>query len=1031
MERKLFLHALGMILLLLVAACGGGAQEPEPEPAVEATAGAVEEQAEEVDVAEEPTDAPEPTAEAEEADADDSESNSDYYPVTVEDEFGELTFDAKPERVIVLREELLEMMLVLDEKPVGFSGRLEIETGDVITDHPYLSEEILGTPTYVGFATEPSIERIIELNPDLILFPNDGGADNEAYESLVQVAPTFAFNPQAVGSWKEGVSKLGIIFNKEAEAAEVVAQFESTIEQLEDELTGLVEEVPRVAVIYLPDPSTTFILGRNFALGGLVESLGFTVVEPEGIDLGPFGAAVVDVEALANIETDSILTFQFSEGVQEGFQAELFLEGLDVPVVRNVLDIGRPYTGPISEEFYLEQFQAGMIAAYGPSAAGITSGESDSCEDGFVLFDHEFLATDPVCIPENPERVAALDLASIELMLASGQELIAGSTPLTFFLGNVAPEWGAAFAAQTAGLPALGFPTNLEVLVEVDPDLIVTSVNFMEPGVEEQMAEIAPTVIYNNASQERFQEWVPNLLFAGAAMGLSEEAEALVAGYEERVAALQGALGDSIDGQTVSVVLPREEEGTLGMRMGGSFSGTIFNDVGIQAPEAQQPLTNEASGSVSTDISKEQWNLIDADYLVIYGVTSTPEGTTEANEAIVQLAEDPIWNTLSVVQNEQVFVAGAHWHGFGLLSAHRVLDDMFAFLAGVEPTVPNPLASPETATIGGGGSSAESASAPGGCEAGFRLFDHELLATDPVCVPENPEAVAMFETFGMEAIIALQSDKAVVAGRDYQLQVLGSFPGFSDQIDAVFGNLPDAGFFPINVEVLAEAEPDLIVTYNLLMEQDEQLSAIAPTVYVNLDPSQLTLQRLVDFHSDLWAGQELIDELLIPYEERAAALGDVIGEEINGQEVVIGRYDGDGEGFKLFAGSTPYQVLADAGYEPPAEFAAELADINTNFPFGMRPISLEELPYADRDFLFIYDLASPVPDPDSMSDGLTALVENPIFGTLTVVQEDRLFLEESYWNFNGIFSSHYIIDDLVKRLAPDEADSIPPNPYRP
>lgn len=27
------------------------------------------------------------------------------------------------------------------------------------------------------------------------------------------------------------------------------------------------------------------------------------------------------------------------------------------------------------------------------------------------------------------------------------------------------------------------------------------------------------------------------------------------------------------------------------------------------------------------------------------------------------------------------------------------------------------------------------------CEDGFRLFDHELLVTKPVCIPENPERV--------------------------------------------------------------------------------------------------------------------------------------------------------------------------------------------------------------------------------------------------------------------------------------------------
>ncbi|MCG8352962.1 MAG: hypothetical protein MI924_34795, partial [Chloroflexales bacterium] len=52
-------------------------------------------------------------------------------------------------------------------------------------------------------------------------------------------------------------------------------------------------------------------------------------------------------------------------------------------------------------------------------ATGIaTSNQVDSldCAVGLRLFDHEYLAGDPVCIPEHPQRVAPLDLNSIEFM---------------------------------------------------------------------------------------------------------------------------------------------------------------------------------------------------------------------------------------------------------------------------------------------------------------------------------------------------------------------------------------------------------------------------------------------------------------------------------------------------------------------------------------------------------------------------------------------------------------------------------------
>ncbi|MCG8348318.1 MAG: ABC transporter substrate-binding protein [Chloroflexales bacterium] len=297
--------------------------------------------------------------------ADSEAAPADHYPVTIAHDFGELTFTQTPERVVVIREELLESLLVLGVQPVGYGGRLEFPAGDRVTDHPYLPQDVLGTPTYIGNPQSPSLERIVELNPDLILFPNDGGAATELYDSFAEIAPTLAFNPGARGAWKEIVTKLGVAFNQEEQAAEAIANFEAQTEDLRADLSDAVEAAPLVAVVYLPSPNSTWILGRDFALGGMVEELGFTAVQPDGLDLGPSGASEIDVEALSNLDTDIIFTIQLSAGVQEGFQAERLLASLNAPIVRGVLETSRPYTGPFSERFYQEQFHAEIREVYG------------------------------------------------------------------------------------------------------------------------------------------------------------------------------------------------------------------------------------------------------------------------------------------------------------------------------------------------------------------------------------------------------------------------------------------------------------------------------------------------------------------------------------------------------------------------------------------------------------------------------------------------------------------------------------------
>ncbi|MEM7030654.1 MAG: ABC transporter substrate-binding protein [Chloroflexota bacterium] len=170
----------------------------------------------------------------------DAVMTTDHYPVTIIHEQGEETFEAAPERIIVIREELLETLLAVGVQPVGYGGRVDAPAGDEITNHPYLSQEILGTPTYIGEATEPSLERMAALNPDLILWPSDGGANSDIYDSIAQIAPTLAYNPGEPGAWKDILTQLGILFNREAQAAQAIADYDTNVESLRSQLTDVV-----------------------------------------------------------------------------------------------------------------------------------------------------------------------------------------------------------------------------------------------------------------------------------------------------------------------------------------------------------------------------------------------------------------------------------------------------------------------------------------------------------------------------------------------------------------------------------------------------------------------------------------------------------------------------------------------------------------------------------------------------------------------------------------------------------------------
>ncbi|MEM7126000.1 MAG: iron-siderophore ABC transporter substrate-binding protein [Chloroflexota bacterium] len=344
----------------------------------------------------------------------------------------------------------------------------------------------------------------------------------------------------------------------------------------------------------------------------------------------------------------------------------------------------------------VESLPASETASDASSEEAATEGAAaaaEECGEGLRLFDHPRLISEPVCIPENAQNVLPLDLNSMEFMLITGMDFAASSQIAQFFISNTHPEWLDELVTRTEGLPDTGaFPPNMEAAALAQPDLIVTEAGYYEDNMYDLMREIAPTIVYE-AQEEAYQDWKPQFRFFGEALGMEAEAKALIAGYQERIDALAETLGDSLDGQTVSVVRARPD-GEMGMRLAGSFTGVILGDLGVAQPESQQQAFDPDTGFIQIDLSSERWDLIDGDYLFVYGVQPTEAGTNEAQALIESLADDAIWNTLGAVKTNNAHAMDAHWHGFGLLSAHEVIDDMFRILAGTEPTVENPLLAP-------------------------------------------------------------------------------------------------------------------------------------------------------------------------------------------------------------------------------------------------------------------------------------------------------------------------------------------------
>ncbi len=283
-----------------------------------------------------------------------SASPQKTYPLNLKHDGGDTTIMKEPGRIVVLGDEMAERALALGIKPVGYgSSRLQsASVGSPVVRTSYLDPKLLGQPKFVGSNLEPSIETILSLKPDLILYLYYAP---KIYESASRIAPTLAFDVGKKGAWQRALRVVGQAVDRQEKADEIIRDFDARRKALRDQLAPIAKSSPQVAVLYLPSPDTTMVFDGRFTLAGIFPDLGFRLTQPSGVQIGRSGFSEVSAEALSELDADNIVTRRIkgTEG-QRQYQAEEVLSTLGVPIRQYFIDPEHPYTGPYSEPRFMD-----------------------------------------------------------------------------------------------------------------------------------------------------------------------------------------------------------------------------------------------------------------------------------------------------------------------------------------------------------------------------------------------------------------------------------------------------------------------------------------------------------------------------------------------------------------------------------------------------------------------------------------------------------------------------------------------------
>ncbi|GAB4345621.1 MAG: iron-siderophore ABC transporter substrate-binding protein [Cyanophyceae cyanobacterium] len=207
---------------------------------------------------------------------------------------------------------------------------------------------------------------------------------------------------------------------------------------------------------------------------------------------------------------------------------------------------------------------------------------------------------------------------------------------------------------------------SLEAIVALQPDLILGS-NVRHGTIYERLAAIAPTVL----SETLGAAWRNNVLLYGKALGRADGADQLLDRWHTQAQALRDRLGPTPPSLSFIRFLP----GNVRLYLGQSFSGTIFQAVGLNGPAQERP------DRFADILSLEALDRVEADFL-IYAIDAV--GHHRQGDRQTTWLNHPLWQRLEVVRRGQTRgLADSIWAvGCGPQAATFALADLGQWLVG-------------------------------------------------------------------------------------------------------------------------------------------------------------------------------------------------------------------------------------------------------------------------------------------------------------------------------------------------------------
>lgn len=162
------------------------------------------------------------------------EASATKYPLTVKDSKGkEVVIDKEPKRIISVAPSITEIVYAL--------GKGDLLVGR--TDYDDYPEKVKSVES-IGSLTDPNVEKIIELKPDVVIASTHFKDDVAKKLGDLGIKIVVFYNAKDFNGAYESIDTLGQILNAQDSAKSLVASMKKKIEAVEEKVKG--KEAPKV-----------------------------------------------------------------------------------------------------------------------------------------------------------------------------------------------------------------------------------------------------------------------------------------------------------------------------------------------------------------------------------------------------------------------------------------------------------------------------------------------------------------------------------------------------------------------------------------------------------------------------------------------------------------------------------------------------------------------------------------------------------------------------------------------------------------